>query len=538
MAGLGVLIRLILRRDRVKLPLAIGLFVVLLVAMVPLLQETYGDSASLAALYATLGASPAGLFMTGPMDGPTFGGLMTIETLIWWGIAAAIINTMLVVRHTRYNEEIGAQELIMSGQVHRASSLAAVLAVALLMNLVIGLGVGFGFELVNPGWDPEQSWLYAAAMALFGFVWAGIAAIVVQLVENGRGANGMLAGLIGIGFALRGIGDFMGKTGSDGLLEPHWISSLSPFGWLQATRPLTESEWGPLWVSVIFVAAAIGLAFMLQMRRDVGAGLLPSRKGKLRASKFLSTPLGLTWYLQKNVFIGWLVGVMALAGTIGALTPQMSEIYSESDSISKLLAMAESEEMTSSFLSLMLAITCVLVFAYAIHGLSKIRSEESSGRLESLLATKYSRLGGVLLHSGMVFVAGTIMLVASGLVLAVLTNQLSGLTVDVWEYVMAGLSYAPILLAFIGLYLLLFGFLPRLAGGVVWLYFGFVFFAMWLGPIVRLSQEVMNLSVLEHVATPPAEAIDWLPVAIIGSFALVMTVAGLVRLSRRDIVSS
>ena len=82
MAGLWTMIRLILRRDRVKLPLWIGGIVVTLVAMIPLLRNVYGDAASLAGVYAGISSNPAGLFMTGPMDGPTFSAFMTIETLL------------------------------------------------------------------------------------------------------------------------------------------------------------------------------------------------------------------------------------------------------------------------------------------------------------------------------------------------------------------------------------------------------------------------------------------------------------------------
>ena len=537
MSGLLTLIRLILRRDRVKLPLWIGIFVLGLLAMIPLLRDVYGSEESLQVMYATLAANPAGLFMTGPMDGPTFGSLMTLETLLWWGLAIAFLNTLLVVRHTRHNEEIGAQELLLSGQVHRASSLVAVLIVALGVNVLITIALGLGMNVMDTGWGAEQSWLFAISMGTVGFVWAGIAAVVVQLVESGRSANGILAGLIGASFVVRGIGDFLGKADNSGLLQPHWVSNLSPFGWLQATRPLTESEWSPLLISLGFVVVAIASGFMLLAGRDVGAGLLPSRKGRRRASRLLGTPLGLTLYLQKNIFIGWFVAVLVLAATIGMLVPQMSEIYSNNDSISQMLAISGSDELTAAFLSMMLAIVCVMVFAYAIHGLGKLRGEEASGRLESVLATRVSRLKWLGMHFDVVAIGGSIMLAATGLVLALCVNTLSDLTVDVWEYVLAGLAYAPVMLVFMGLYVLLFGLLPRLAGAVAWLYFGFVAFALWLGPIIKLDKVVMDISIMEHVAMSPVEAIAWQPLAVITTIAVGLIVIGLAVFRHRDVTS-
>ena len=535
MAGLWTMIRLILRRDRLKLPIWIGGIVATLVAMVPMLRDMYGTEEELQMMYATLGTNPSMLFMTGPMDEPSFGAFFTLETILWWGIAVALFNTMLMVRHTRHNEEIGAQELLLSGQMRRSTGLAAALLVAVGVNALIALGVAGGFMLVEPGWPAEQSWLYAVALGAFGVVWAGIAAIVVQLVESGRTANGMLAALVGAGFLLRGIGDFLGTTNSSGYHEAAFASMLSPFGWMQAASPLVDPRWSALWLP--FVAAGIfaAIGFALLAQRDVGAGLLPSRAGRQRAARFLATPLGLTWNRQKGIFFGWLAGIMVLVATIGGLVPQMTDVFEGSDMIEVIQAIGGVGELIPAFMSAMMAIICLLVFGYAIHALGKLRSEETSGHLESILATKVSRSKWLGLHVGVVLFGGLFMLAVVGSLLAILTSALSEFSIDVWEYTLSSLSYAPLLLAFMALYVVLFGILPRLASGVTWLYFGFVFFALWLGPIVGLEEWVMNLSILEHLASPPAEDIDWPPLGIISAVSVALIAAGFAAFNHRNI---
>lgn len=538
MAGLWTMIRLILRRDRVKLPLWIIGLVLTLVAMIPLLRDVYGDAASLAGVYAGLSSNPAGLFMTGPVDGPTFSAFMTIETLLWWGLAIAFLNTLLIVRHTRHNEEIGAQELLLSGRAHRSSGLAAALIVAAGVNALIVLGIGVGVQLVGAPWNTSQTWLYALSLGIFGLVWASIATVIAQLVESSRSANGILAGLVGSAFVVRGLGDFLGSTDTAGLHQPAWISNLSPFGWMQATRPLTVNEWSPLLISACVVIAMTILGFILLARRDVGAGLMSSRKGKMRASRLRHTSLGLTLYLQKNIFIGWLVGVLVMVGTIGALVPQMSDVYGGSESMRQIIeSIGGTGALIPSFLSAMMAIICLMVFAYVIHGLGKLRSEESSGYLESLLATRLSRRKWFGLHAAVVLAGGLIMLVLTGLILALCVNGLSNFSVDTRQYLLAGLSYAPVMLAFAGLYLLLFGLAPRIAAGVTWFYFGFVAFALWLGPIVQLNQSIMNLSIMEHVAAAPAESIVFMPLAIILAIATGLIAIGLITFRSRNITS-
>lgn len=537
MAGVKTLLALILRRDRIKLPLVLTLLITSLWAMIPLLRDVYGDDQSLATMYATFGINPAGLFMTGPMDAPTFGAFMTIETVLWWGLVVAFINTMLVVRHTRHNEEIGAQELLLSGQAHRASGLVAAVVASLVVNVIIAVGIGAGVQLFNPGWSAEQSWLYGVAFGAFGLVWASIASVIVQLVESGRAANSSLAALIGLGFMVRGVGDFLGKVGDSGLHEPAWASLLSPFGWLQLTRPLVEPDWSPLLISLAASGLLFGLALALLARRDVGAGLLPSRRGRARASRLLATPLGLAWKLQRNIFIGWLVGVLVMVGTIGALVPQMSDVYSDSE---QLMAMIESiggvGELIPSFMSAMIAITALMVFAYTVQGLMRLRSEESTGHLENLLATRLSRIGWAAGHVAIVVAGGLLMLAVVGSGLALMTNSMTDVTVEVSAYVLAGLAYVPVMLFFAGLYLLLFGILPRAASLLTWLYFGFVAFVSWLGPILQLDQMIMKLSVMDYLSSPPVETINLMPVLAISLIASLMAATGMLSWRRRNLL--
>lgn len=532
------LIKLILRRDRIKLPVWIGVISLSLLSMIPVLQKTYGDEASINVLYQTFSVNPAGLFLVGPVDAPTFGALVTIETLLWWGLAIAFMSTLLIVRHTRHNEETGAQELLLSGQIRRSSSLVAALIVAVVANIIMGAIVAGGLVLVaGEYWSAEHSWLFGAALAMFGIVWSAIAAVVVQLFESTRAVNGVLAGLIGIGFVLRGIGDFMGRVGSDGLLQPTWVSSLSPFGWLQATRPLTFPDWSPLIISAGVAASLSVVAFVLLTRRDVGMGLLPSRRGRTRASQFRRTGLGLTWHLQRNIAFGWLIGVLAMVGVIGALIPEMSNIYQSSDSMRMLVeSLGGQGALIPTFLSAMLAIVILMVGAYAIQGLGKLRDEESSGHLENLLATKLSRRRWLALHVGLVLVASLAMLALTGAGLALCVNLLSDVTVDVWEYTLAGLSYGPAILLFIGLYLLLFGLIPRIAGLVTWAYFGLVVFMTWLAPIMNIDKSIMNMSVLEHLPAAPSEDLQLAPLVWISTLGVALMVIGITAWSRRNLI--
>ncbi|MCL2174178.1 hypothetical protein FWH58_02715 [Candidatus Saccharibacteria bacterium] len=537
MTGTWNLIKLILRRDRVKLPIWILALVGMLLYMIPLLRNTYAFSPeTLETLYHQFSAVPAGLFLTGPMDGPNFSSMFTIETVLWWGLVIAFMNTLLIVRHTRQNEEMGAQELILSGRVHRSASLVAALVVALIVNVVMALAIGLGMGLLYDGWIGSV-WLYAAGFAGFGFAWACVAAILVQLFESARSANAVGAILIGAAFLLRGVGDFLGSIGANGLVQAAWPSWLSPFGWLQATRSLTSPEWWPLLVPLGFAVVAIGVAFVLLNSRDESRGILPSRVGHARAGKFLRTPLGLTMHLQKNVFIGWLAGALALVSVIGALVPQMSKVYDSSPELRLMIeSMGGSGALVPTFLSAMLMITMLMILAYVIHALSRARAEESAGHVENLLATRLSRPKWLSLHLAVALVGAAIMLAISGLVMALTVNGISEWSVKTGDYVLGALSYWPLMALLGGLYVALFGLLPRAAGLVLWIFYGFIAFMSWIGPLLRLDQWIMNLSPLEHMASAPAETVKVAPLLIISIIAIAAATSGFISWRQRDLV--
>lgn len=536
MKGLKTFLVLILRRDRLKLPLIVIGFVLSVVVMFPMLRDIYGDAESIATMHSTLSLNPAILFLTGPMDSPTFASFMTLETVIWWGMLIAFINTMLIVRHTRHNEEIGAQELLLSGSAHRSTGLVAAVMVAVLLNGLIAIGISIGMQLFT-SIGSEQSWLYAISFGAFGFVWAAVATVVVQFIESGRSANGVLAGLIGAAFIVRGIGDFMGNVTASGMHEASWVSWLSPFGWLQATRSLTSPNWEPLIISAATSIVAIGLAVWLLERRDVGSGLLPSHPGRARASWLLMTPIGLTLKLQKGIFIGWLIGILVMIGTIGALVPQMSGLFDSSSQMTRVIAsIGGTGALIPAFMSAMITITSLMVFAYAIQGLMRLRSEESLGHLENILATTTSRLGWLGRHAGVVMYGGVVLLVVVGGGLALLTNAMSSENLDMWQYTLAGLSYTPILLIFVGLYVLLFGIWPRFAGLITWSYFGFVAFMTWIGPILQVDERLMSLSVIHHITAPPSEDIELAPLIVIALVSVTFMIIGMIGWRRRNLL--
>ena len=157
LAGTGKLIRLILRRERLRL----SIWVVVL-AGVPMITanafiDLYPDDASREALAATVISSPALTSMLGPLYDSSLGGLVAWRAGVLGAIFVALMAVLTVIRHTREEEETGRRELLGATVVGRHAQLAAALMVTIGAGVLVALlltagltGVGLPFAARLP----------------------------------------------------------------------------------------------------------------------------------------------------------------------------------------------------------------------------------------------------------------------------------------------------------------------------------------------------------------------------------------------------
>ncbi|NLI17847.1 MAG: hypothetical protein GX427_03435, partial [Actinomycetales bacterium] len=314
--GTGTLVRFMLRRDRVKLPLwigGLGLYIIYIGAALPQLAP---DEAGLAGA-AILFDSPIGRMWVGPafgMDAVTYERFFAGGYALYLYLLAALMNILLIARHTRAEEQTGRSEVLRANVVGRHAPLTAALIVAGIANaatalIVTGLAIGNGYAA-------EGSALVGVTMGLTGLAWAAITAVTVQLSTTSRTAAGLSGAALGVAFMVRALGDMLAVGGSA-------LSWASPLGWGQQTAPYVYDRWWPLLLLVALTAACVPAAYALQSRRDFGAGMLAVRGGRVDAAPSLGTPFGLAARLLRGSIIGW-GSVIALFGLIdGAFAQAM-----------------------------------------------------------------------------------------------------------------------------------------------------------------------------------------------------------------------
>jgi ABC-2 type transport system permease protein len=517
------LLRFMLRRERRSLPWWLLGAALLMLVQSTQSQGLYDTAEDLAQLRETLGGNTAVVAMSGPtrlLD--SIGGEVVFEIFGFLAIVIALMNMFLVGRQTRADEEAGRAELIRSAQVGRRAPLAAAIALAGLTDLVAGILI-FAVA-VGTGLPVGGSVLLGAAIAAVGLTFAALTAVAAQLFESTRAVYGSVGFGLGAAYALRAAGD-----AGDGTLS--W---LSPIGWGQRTYPYVDDRWWPLLLPLAATMLLAAAAVVLLDRRDFGAGLVPARPGRPTASWALGNAFGLAWRLQRTALIGWTAGLALLGAAYGSIGNSIEQYVADNPEITQYLP-GGAASIVDSYLSLTVGMAALIASAYGVTSVLRLRAEETSGRAESVLATRTSRLTWLAGHLSVALTGTAILLLATGVgegVAYALTVSDPG---QVPRVIGVALTYLPAVWLIVGFVVLAVGWLPRLAAMLAWLAVGYCAVVLLFADSFDLPGWAERASPFDHTPAVPLEAFAVTPLLVLCLVCAAGLSVGYAGLRRRDI---
>ncbi|MGW5061436.1 ABC transporter permease [Streptomyces sp. NPDC004096] len=517
LAGTGTLLRFALRRDRSMIPLWVAINALMVLSMPGTLKGLYGTAAQRADLTDQMATNSSLRAMVGPVFGESLGALTAWRVGVYAALLAAVMSLLVVVRHTRDEEESGRQELISSAMVGRRAPLTAALLTAAVANAVLALVITGGLT----GQGATGALALGLGIAGVGMVFATMAAIAAQLTESARLARGLTSAVLGAAFVLRAAGDAGSNDGSSVLT---W---LSPLGWLENERPYAGERW---WVLLLFAAAVLvqgALAYTLAGRRDIGMSFLPTRPGP--ATGRLGSAGALAWRLQRGSVLGWSVGFFLAGVVYGGMTDGATDLVGDNDKAREIFQrMGGQSGLTDTFLAAMVGIMGLVAALYIVASVLRLNGEETSGRAEPVLASAVGRLRWAGGHLMIAFGGAALIMLLSGLGFAV------GYGKEIGPILGACLVQLPAIWVIGGLAVLLYGVLPQ-GAAAAWGVAGAALLIGWVGPALDLPQAVLDISPFGHLPKLPGGAMDWPPVLLLTALAAVLVAAGLAGLRRRDL---
>ena len=529
--GTGSLVRLASRRDRVLIPVSVLALVAFAAGSAQATIDLYPSLASALEIIRPLVENPASVALYGPMTSLTLDSFAVFKTVLLGGVFVCLLAYIVVRRHTRTEEEAGRLELLGAGAIERRSPLTA--AVLLGTATVLVTAVLTGASLAAVGLDGRGSVAFAVSWTVMGLSWVGVTAVAAQLTETTRGTAAISLGALGAAFLLRALGDTAGDDNPARLLT--W---LSPLGWGQQVSPYGANRLWPLWIGLTAFAVLVALAYRLQERRDLGAGLLASRPGASRSS--MRTVGALTTRLARGTLVGWGVSAVVIGSVVGSIAANVESLGSSDTTLELLRALSGATggqvSLVDVFFTTELHVIAIAVAAMGISVVTRLRTEETSLRAEVLLTTT-SRTGWAVSHLALALASTAVVMALVGLVAGAADGQRSGSVGEsVARLVPAALATVPAIWVCVAVALLLVGLAPR-ATGLAWAALITFLLLSELVPVLGLPAWMTNLSPFGHVPSMPAEEGRLLPLVLLVAVAAAVAAVGLGGLRRRDILA-
>lgn len=523
--GTVPLVRLALRRDRVRLPVWLGVIVALVLGTVATFEDLYPTEESRQAR-AELLENPTFRLFTGPygFEDYTFGPMATAELGMFTLALTAVMVILAVVRHTRDEEESGRAELLRAGVLGRYAQPTAAMIVALGASVAAGILVTLSLLVL-----PDEPFSGAALMGIAttgtGAVFAGVGLVASQVSDNTRSATGVASLALAVTYVVGAVGY---------MADVSFLVWVSPVNWGVEMRPYVDDRVWPVVLMLVATVACVSAARWLGVHRDVGAGMLSQRPGHAEGGGLLGSSLGLALRLQRVSLLVWVLVLFSFGLLYGSIIENMVEFAEESEAVEEFFVREGAGGVAESGMSTIAYFLALATGGFAVAATLVARREEQGDRVEPLLASAVHRSAWAGSHLLVALAGVVLLLAAAGLGMGTGWAIAEGDADRVGQMLGAALNYAPAAWVFAGLAVALFGLIPRFTG-VAWGVFGIMVFMGMLGPLFDLPEWVYDLVPFDHVPQMPAAGFGAVPFVGLGLSAAVLVAAGLVGFRRRDV---
>ncbi|WP_265455716.1 ABC transporter permease [Enterococcus sp. HY326] len=524
------LLKINLKQNRMRHLLWIVVLCGLFAAAALKFNTLFGTQTDIEAIIATL-KLPAMVSMFGEFTAEppyTTANVFASEMLVFMGMFVVFMNISLAIGNTRAQEDSGLLEMVRSRSVARLSQVVATGVEIVLINAVMGML--FYLSLLaarlngatNAG-DILMGCVLAAVGVMFGF----IALVVAQIVNNARSGYFLSYGIFGVFYLMRMMTDIANPK----------FTWLSPFGWLQKTKIYTADNWLPVFLMLLLAAVMGLLALQLVKNRDIGSGLIESRQGRDKASRWLNSPLALVLRLERNSLLGWLVGGVVLGAAYGSIFNTVGDIIKTNPTYEALLGVdqvdAANQDLLLNFIGFVSVFYAILA---AISGASivfRLVKDEDKGYLDLIAASATSRtsLIGSYLFVGTLQAVLVYLATISGTFFSGNATLENKIPLSYFWQTVAGCL--PEVLFFLSIAFVIVGCLPKFKL-IFWGYLGLSALIKLFGPLLNLADSLNNVSPFGWIGNVPFEELSLMPILLILVAVLGCLIFSLVGYNQRD----
>jgi ABC-2 type transport system permease protein len=189
--------------------------------------------------------------------------------------------------------------------------------------------------------------------------------------------------------------------------------------------------------------------------------------------------------------------------------------------------------LTDAFFTTSLLVLALIAGGFAISSTLRLRSEETGGRAEPVLATALGRTRWVASYLAVAVVGSVALMAAAGLGMGLTYGVSVSDLGQVGRLVGAAVAFVPALWVLIGVTLVLFGVAPR-ATTAAWGALVVCFVIGLFAELLELPGWLVDVSPFQHVPAMPSQGFALTPIVVLTAIAAGLTAAGIVGFRRRD----
>jgi ABC-2 type transport system permease protein len=492
--------------------------------------SSFPDVASRQQLTATTGHDAGLAILLGPVSElGTVGGYTVYKGFVFLTAIGAIWGLLAATRLLRGEEDAGRWQLVLAGgtRAPRATAATVVALGAAITVLFTGTTAIVLLAARDPdvGFSTADTVLYGLSLVVAPAVFVAVGALTSQLGSSRRLATGLGMSVFAVAFVVRMLADSGPST--------KWLLWLTPFGWVERMRPLTDPDSRPLVLVVVAVVVLVVAATVLSGRRDVGSGVLASPDVVPPRPYGLRTPAGLAVRTELPVLAAWWLGTLAAAISFGIVAKIAAGSVPESlgDTLARFGVRGSFVRQYFGVAFLLVATVVALLPASQVGAAA---DEETSGRLVNVLGQPTRR---AVLLGGRVALAAAAVVVAA--VLAGVGGWLGassqGVDPGLATMVGAGLNVIPTALLVLGFGAMAVALAPRAAARTVYIVVTASLIIDLLASMVDSAAWLGHLSLFHYMALAPAEDVDPTTIVVTVVLAAALCLAAIAGFSRRDV---
>ena len=464
----------------------------------------------------------------------TVAGIAEWKSLGVLTIAGAIWAVIVAVKAFRSDENAGRLELFLTGATTKRKAVCQAL-----IGLYVILGIIFFIAAVIVVIAGQSKGVNFSISACFSIVLAcimpaalciSLVAFLSQLFSDNKKVGQYTVGILGISFFLRGIGDATSSLG--------FLVNFSFLGWTEKIHPLTNLS--ILWLIPLLLSTIIFICFAIFLSgiRDIESSIIIANTKAKSKFYLLHSVFGLGLRENMGSIITWILGISSGAFLWGAVTKSTEQVITASHSVGHVVKSIANSSSTGSgnlFLGVSFLLTIIITMIMVINFVSAIRDDEAKGYADNILVAPQSRTRWLLGRIILIVIVLALLAMLTG-ILTYIGAELQGATVTLSSLLEAGINILPANLCILGIGIAVFGLLPRLTVSAMYIVFAWSVLLDMIGPSLNWNQNLLNTSLLYHIALVPAVNPDWLTALVITLLGCLGVIIGIIGFTKRDLV--